>query len=270
MNPRPKHPSLEFRSFRVLVPLILASVMALGAVSRSAAQRPARLATATKTSRYQYRVIHDPNGTGKFYMGREIAQVMGHLAADWLDRPEREVEEAPAKLMAALKLKPGDVVADIGAGSGYFTFRLADKVGPTGKVYAVEIQQEMLDIIDKRMKERGVTNISGVLGKIDDPKLPPNSVDLILMVDVYHEFSHPYEMTTSMVRSLKPGGRIVFVEYRLEDPTVPIKLVHKMSEAQVRMEMQHHPLTWVETVRTLPRQHVIFFKKNAPAVTSKG
>lgn len=245
--------------------LAIAVLCAVAIGSRVDAQRPSQTGkTATsKAPRYTYRAIHDPNGTGKFYMGREIAQVMGHLAADWLDRPEREVEEAPAKLMEVLKLKPGDVVADIGAGSGYFTFRLAEKVGPTGKVLAVEIQQEMLDIISKRMKERGVSNISGVLGNIDDPKLQPNSVDLILMVDVYHEFSHPYEMTTNMVRSLKPGGRIVFVEYRLEDPLVPIKLVHKMSEAQVRLEMKHHPVTWVETVRTLPRQHVIFFRKNA-------
>lgn len=210
---------------------------------------------------YQYRGLHDPNGTGKFYMGREIAQVMGHLAADWLDRPEREQEEAPAKLMAALKLKPGDVVADIGAGSGYFTFRLADVVGPTGTVYAVDIQPEMLEIIRKRSKERKVENVEPVLGAINDPKLPPNSTDLMLMVDVYHEFSHPWEMTRQMVKALKPGGRLVFVEYRMEDPSVPIKLVHKMTEAQVKREMSVQALQWVETNQSLPRQHIIVFKK---------
>lgn len=210
---------------------------------------------------YQYRGLHDPNGTGKFYMGREIAQVMGHLAADWLERPEREQEEAPAKLMTALKLKPGDVVADIGAGSGYFTFRLADAVGPTGKVYAVDIQPEMLEIIRKRSKERKVENVEPVLGAINDPKLPANSTDLMMMVDVYHEFSHPWEMTRQMVRALKPGGRLVFVEYRLEDPSVPIKLVHKMTEAQVKREMSVQSLQWVETNETLPRQHIIVFKK---------
>ena len=213
--------------------------------------------------RYEYRKEHDPDGIGKFYMGREIAQVMGHLAAEWLDRPEREREEQPTKLLEALKIQPGEVVADIGAGSGYFTFRLARQVGPKGKVLAVDIQPEMLALIRQRMKERRLTNIDLVQGTETDPKLPASAVDLILMVDVYHEFSHPWEMTTAMVRALKPGGRLVFVEYRLEDPEVPIKLVHKMSEKQVLKEMAPHPLRWVGTVKTLPRQHVIIFKKNA-------
>lgn len=219
---------------------------------------------ADKAARYEFRRNHDPDGIGKFYMGREIAQVMGHLAADWLDRPEREREEAPTKLMQALKLRPGDAVADIGAGSGYFTFRLADRVGPKGKVYAVEIQQEMLDIIDKRMKARGVENIDLVLGTEKDPKLPADSVDLVLLVDVYHEFSYPFEMTAAMVRALKPGGRLVFVEYRKEDPQVPIKLVHKMMEKQVLKEMAPHPLRWVGTSEVLPRQHIIVFEKKKP------
>jgi ubiquinone/menaquinone biosynthesis C-methylase UbiE len=210
---------------------------------------------------YEYRPIHDPDGTGKFYMGREIAQVMGHEAAEWLDRPEREQEEQPAKLMEALALKPGMVVADVGAGSGFFTFRLAERVGPGGKVLAVDIQPEMLDLIRQRMKERGVKNVVPVLGKIDDPKLPPNGVDLILLVDVYHEFSHPWEMTRAMARSLKPGGRIAFVEYRLEDPQVPIKLLHKMSVAQLRKEMSTQPLRWVKTNEVLPRQHIVLFEK---------
>jgi ubiquinone/menaquinone biosynthesis C-methylase UbiE len=216
---------------------------------------------ADKPARYEYRRDHDPDGIGKFYMGREIAQVMGHLAADWLDRPEREREEEPAKLMEALAIRPGDAVTDIGAGSGYFTFRLSDRVGPKGKVYAVEIQKEMLDIIARRMKTRGVKNIELVLGTEKDPKLPANSQDLILMVDVYHEFSHPFEMTQAMVRALKPGGRLVFVEYRLEDPQVPIKLVHKMTEKQVLKEMEPHPLRWVKTSEVLPRQHIIVFEK---------
>src|SRR5262249_40661847 len=205
----------------------------------------------------------DADGIGKFYMGREIAQVMGHLAAGWLERPEREKEEAPTKLMEKLDLKPGDVVADIGAGSGYFTFRLSDRVGPKGKVFAVEIQQEMLDIIAQKMKDKDVHNIDLVLGTETDPKLPDNSVDVILLVDVYHEFSYPYEMTRAMVRALKPGGRIVFVEYRLEDPEVPIKLVHKMTERQVIKEMELHPLRWVKTSDVLPRQHIIVFEKQS-------
>src|SRR5262249_2614563 len=153
--------------------------------------------------RYEYREEHDPNGIGKFYMGREIAIVMGHQAAEWLDRPEREREEQPTKLLEALKIKPGEVIADGGAGRGYLTFRLGDRVGARGKVYAVDIQPEMLTLIRQRMKTRGFANIEPVLGTITDPKLPANAVDLILMVDVYHEFSHPWEMATAMVRALK-------------------------------------------------------------------
>ena len=213
--------------------------------------------------RYETRADHDPDGIGKFYMGREIAQVMGHEAADWLDRPEREQEEAPDKMLDALHLKPGQAVADIGAGSGYMSFRLARRVGPKGVVWAEDIQPEMLTIIRKRMQEHHVANVKTVLGTITDTKLPPNSVDLILLVDVYHEFDHPWEMTQAMVRALKPGGRLVFVEYRLEDPEVPIKRLHKMSVAQVRREMAIFPLRWVETNETLPRQHILIFRKQA-------
>ena len=212
-------------------------------------------------SRYEVREPHDPNGLGKFYMGREIAHVMGHQAADWLERPEREKEERPDLLIDSLNLKPGDVVADIGAGTGYYSWRAAQKVDEKGLVYAVEIQQEMLDLLAKRMVERKITNVKGVLGTITDPKLPVNSVDLVLMVDVYHEFDHPFEMMQAICKSLKPGGRVVFVEFRAEDPKVPIKEVHKMSEAQVRKEMTVHPLEWKETIGILPWQHVIVFKK---------
>lgn len=215
----------------------------------------------TSPPRYETRAQHDPDGIGKFYLGREIAHVMGHQAADWLERAERQEEEAPDKLVAALELKPGDQVADVGAGTGYFSWRLARLVGSTGTVYAVDIQQEMLDLLARKMAERGLKNVKGVLGEISDPRLPANTLDLALMVDVYHEFSHPYEMMENLCKSLKKGGRVVFVEYRLEDPTVPIKLVHKMSEAQVRKEMEPHPLEYVKTVRTLPRQHIIIFRK---------
>src|SRR5688572_375967 len=179
-----------------------------------------------KDGRYEWRSKHDPNGIGKFYMGREIAYVMGHSAATWLERPEREEEENPKKLIELLKLKEGEVVADIGAGSGYYTFRMAKLVGPKGKVYAVDIQKEMLDIIRDRMKKDALTNVEPVLGEEADPKLKDGSVNTILLVDVYHEFAFPYEMTQKMVKALKPGGRIVFVEFRLEDERVPIKLVH--------------------------------------------
>jgi ubiquinone/menaquinone biosynthesis C-methylase UbiE len=219
--------------------------------------------------RYQTRTEHDPNGTGKFYMGREIAQVMGHQAAGWLERPEREKEEAPTKLLAALKLRPGDVVADVGAGSGYYTFRMAEQVGPKGKVLAVDIQKEMLDIIRSRMAERKVDNVEPVLGTESDPKLPAGGVDLILLVDVYHEFSFPYEMTQALVKALKPGGRLVFVEFRLEDPDVPIKLVHKMTQKQVLKEMKPHPLEHARTIQSLPWQHVIVFRKKDAARQEK-
>ncbi|CAN5571753.1 class I SAM-dependent methyltransferase [soil metagenome] len=218
---------------------------------------------------YETRREHDPNGIGKFYMGREIAMVMGHEAAGWLDRPEREKEEAPGKVIDALKLRPGDVVADVGAGSGYFSFRLAKSVGPTGKVLAVDIQPEMLALIRERAKARKIDNIEPVLGKEKDPQLPTDGVDLILMVDVYHEFEFPYEMTEAMVKALKPGGRLVFVEYRKEDPDVWIKLVHKMTVDQVRKEMSVHNLKWSKTHTHLPQQHIIVFEKSQKDAPNK-
>jgi SAM-dependent methyltransferase len=212
-------------------------------------------------SRYETRPEHDPNGIGKFYLGREIAHVMGHQAADWLERPEREREERTDLLVPALKLKSGDAVADIGAGTGYYTRRLAKAVGTNGLVFAVEIQPEMLDLLTNKLAGENIFNVKPVLGTITDPKLPRAAVDLILMVDVYHEFDHPFEMVAAMCQSLKPGGRIVFVEFRAEDPAVAIKTVHKMSEAQVRKEMSVHSLEWVATISKLPQQHIIVFRK---------
>jgi ubiquinone/menaquinone biosynthesis C-methylase UbiE len=215
------------------------------------------------TNRYEFRAEHSRDGIGKFYMGREIAHVMGHQAADWLERPERDEEEHTEKLVEQLKVKRGDAIADIGAGTGYFSWRLARKAGPRGTVFAVDIQPEMLDLLTNKMAEAGVTNVKPVLGTITDPKLTANSVDLALMVDVYHEFDHPWEMMQAITRALKPGGRVVFVEFRGEDPAVPIKLLHKMTEAQVKKEMSALPLEWVETIGVLPRQHIIIFKKTA-------
>ena len=221
--------------------------------SETAPTRPA-------STRYEQRTP-SRDGIGKIYMGREISHVMGHLAAGWLERPEREREEMPNRLIEMLKLKEGDVVADIGVGTGYIARRISPKIGETGIVYGVEIQQEMLDILAEKMAEEGITNIKGILGTITDPKLPPNSVDLVIMVDVYHEFSHPYEMMQNICRGLKTGGRVAFVEYRLEDDNVPIKRLHKMSELQVIKEATPHPLSWVETLDALPWQHVIIFEK---------
>ncbi len=212
--------------------------------------------------KYETREEHDPDGIGKFYMDREIAMVMGWQAAGWLERKERAKEEAPEKLVKALDVKEGMVIADVGAGSGYHTFMLAPLVGEKGKVIASDIQQQMLDIITKKAKELKVTNVETVKGTTTDPKLPAAKVDLILMVDVYHEFEFPYEMTEKMVEALKPGGRLVFVEFRLEDQKVPIKLVHKMSERQVIKEMvPFKEMQHTKTVDTLPWQHVIIFTK---------
>ncbi len=211
--------------------------------------------------RYEQRADHDRDGSGKFYMGREIALVMGHEAAGWLDRPEREEEEKPSKLLELLAIKPGQVVADVGAGSGYHALRIAKLVGDKGRVYAVDIQEEMLTIIADKAKKQKLGNVEGVLGKIDDPKLPEGNVDLVILVDVYHEFSHPFEMMQGIVKSLKPGGRVAFVEYRAEDERVPIKRVHKMSERQVIREMEPFPVKHVKTHRELPWQHLVVFEK---------
>ena len=212
-------------------------------------------------TRYELRADHDSSGIGKFFMGREIAQVMGHQAADWLERPARPEEEGSDLLIPALKLRPGDVVADIGCGTGYYTRRLAQAVGTNGIVYAEDIQPEMLDILTNKLAGESILNVRPVLGTITDPKLPRASLDLILMVDVYHEFDHPYEMVSVMIPALKPGGRIAFVEFRGEDEKLEIKRLHKMTEAQVKKEMTVHPLTWIETVTNLPQQHIIIFRK---------
>ncbi len=204
------------------------------------------------------------DGTGRYYLGREIAQVMGHQGAGWLERPEREEEERTDVLIETLGLKPGDAVADVGAGSGYFSWRMARRVGEEGAVYAVEIQQEFLDLLMASMKKRGVGGIvKPVLGARRNPKLPAASCDLILLVDVYHELDFPYEMTRALIGSLKPGGRLVLVEYRGEDPAVPIKPLHKMTVAQVKKEMALHPgVKFDRVIATLPRQHVIVFRRN--------
>jgi SAM-dependent methyltransferase len=203
-----------------------------------------------------------PDGLGLYYFGREIAHYMTHVGAPWLDRPERAAEERPDLVLAELGLKPGDIVADLGCGSGYFSWRLGQAVAPTGLVYGVEIQPEMLVLLSAQMKTRGVSNVIGIIGTPENPQLP-QLVDLAIMVDVYHECSRPAEYIAAVCRSLKPDGRLVLVEYRQEDPQVPIKTLHKMTEAQVRLEMTAQPLEYVKTINSLPRQHLIIFKKRA-------
>ena len=216
-----------------------------------------------ETNRYEFRQAHDPDGIGKFYMGREIAQVMGHDAAAWLERPQRIGEEDPDRVVRELRLRPGEVVADIGAGTGYFSRRLAQAVGPAGRVLAVDVQPEMVALLTNIDTRLGLTNILPILGTATDPRLPAASVDLALMVDVYHEFDFPFQMMQGICRALKTGGRVVFVEYRGEDPAVPIKPLHKMTQAQVKKEMSVLPLDWIQTLEVLPRQHLMVFERTA-------
>lgn len=245
--------------------LAVCLAFALGAALADDASSPSADAPPPQ---YEFRDQHDPNGIGKFYMGREIAMVMGHQGIAWLERREREREERLSMLMKGLRLEQGMIVADIGAGSGVVSRMIAKRIGDDGTVLAVDIQQEMLDALTAKNKLLKVTNIEPVLGEIKSPKLGEDRIDLAVMVDVYHEFDFPYEMLGEIAKSLKPGGRVAFVEYRKEDPDVPIKEVHKMSEAQVKREalLPEFGLEWVETYAKLPRQHVVIFrKKGTPA-----
>ena len=238
-------------------PLLLAALLL--AASPACAQPAATPPASADDGVYTYRAA-SRDGIGKVYMGREIAHVMGYAGMSWLERPDRETTEKPDRVVEALALSPDDVVADVGAGSGYFSFRMAARV-PRGRVLAVDLQPEMLAVVEQRAEERGITNVEPILGVVADPNLPAASVDLALMVDAYHEFSHPREMMEGIVRALKPGGRVVLVEYRGEDPTVPIKRLHKMTEDQVRREMAAVGLVWRETLGFLPQQHVLVFEK---------
>lgn len=193
------------------------------------------------------------------YKGRTIAQTMSFHGAPWLLRDTREEEENPAKLLAALELKPGQVVADIGCGNGYYTLLMAKKVGPTGKVYAVDIQREMLEMLEARARAAGLDNIVPVLSSPADPKLPTDAVDLILLVDVYHEFAYPEQMLAAMRKSLNPDGVVALAEYRLEDPQIPIKLLHKMSKKQIRIEYESNGFELERQFDGLPWQHLMFF-----------
>jgi len=201
------------------------------------------------------------HGIGKQYMGREIAGVMGWHGAAWLERQERNTEERTDLLLAALKLKPGMVVADIGAGTGYLARQIAPAVIPGGKIWAVDIQPEMVRLLQENIKRSGLLHIETQLSSVDDVKLPPRSIDLAIMMDVYHELSHPYEFMTSVMKALKPKGRIVFVEFKAEDPNVPIIPLHKMSELQITREATIFNLDKEATIASLPWQHVIIFRK---------
>ena len=211
-------------------------------------------------SYYRQKAIHNPDGIGRFYMNREIARVMGHQAMMWLERESRQTQENPDMTVEQLDLKSDDVVADIGAGTGYFSFRMAQKV-PDGKVYAVDIQPEMLDALTFLKSENKIDNVETVLGEEDDPHLPPQSIDLAFMVDAYHEFAYPREMMSEIVKALKPGGRVVLLEYRKENPMITIKPLHKMTQKQVKKELKAVGLKWQTTKEFLPEQHFLVFSK---------
>jgi SAM-dependent methyltransferase len=209
---------------------------------------------------YQQRTNHNPDGIGKYYMGREIAHVMGHTGAMWLERPSREAEEQPSKIVNALNLKSDNVVADIGAGTGYLSFLIAPILSQ-GKVLAVDVQPEMLDIINFFKSEKQISNVEPILATLNNPNLSGDSINLAVMVDAYHEFEFPREMMEGIVKALKPGGRVALIEYRKENPLIMIKGLHKMSQKQVKAEMQAVGLTWQETNNLLPQQHLMIFKK---------
>jgi ubiquinone/menaquinone biosynthesis C-methylase UbiE len=191
--------------------------------------------------------------------GRRLAPVMGWQGADWLERRERVDEEEPDVALDVLKIAKGASVADIGAGSGYITVRLAKRVGPTGTVYANDLQPQMLQLLQQNAAKAKLTNVVPVLGAFDDPKLPAATLDLIIMVDVYHEFSQPQAMLRGLRQALKPGGRLVLLEYRKEDPSIPIRLEHKMTVAEAKMELEAEGFTLSKVDESLPRQHILIF-----------
>ena len=219
------------------------------------------LQTTTLAAQERYTVkAGDPNGISKWYMGRQIAQVMSHFGIDWLERQEREQEENTTQLLKNLAVQPGNVIADIGAGSGYHSTVLSKMVG-NGKVYAVDVEREMIAYLNDRIKREGNKNIIPVLSTEKKVSLPANSMDMMLLVDVYHEFSFPYEMAISMLEALKPGGKLVLVEFRAEDPNVPIKAIHKMSQQQAVKEFKAAGFSFEKNSSNLPWQHCLIFRK---------
>ncbi|WP_345890363.1 class I SAM-dependent methyltransferase [Rufibacter aurantiacus] len=201
-----------------------------------------------------------PDGTGKVYLGREIAHVMSASGAEWLERDTRQEEENVALAISKLQLQPNSVVADVGAGTGYYTFRIAPKV-PQGKVYAVEVQEAFVKALEARKKELGLSNVTVVKGSAQSPNLPEASVDLAIMVDVYHELEYPREMLQALHRALKPTGKLLLLEYRAEDPSVPIKALHKMSSAQANKELSANGFTLSLREDFLPIQHFLLYEK---------
>lgn len=242
-------------------PLLSSFLLVGGAIALFFWTRPEAISSPTLLALPAYgNCAPSPDGIGKTFMGREISQVMGHPGMGWLERTEREKEEAPSKAIALLGLAPDAVIADVGAGSGYYAFRLAPLL-PRGEVVAVDIQPEMLAFLTSESARRGVRNVRAHLGTVTDLKLPPASLDAALMVDAYHEFDHPAEMLASLRIALKPQGRIYLIEFRAEDDAVPIKPHHKMTEAQARKELEASGFRFIENKPGLPWQHLLVFEK---------
>jgi ubiquinone/menaquinone biosynthesis C-methylase UbiE len=264
-----RSPSI-FVAVACAITLAVTSAVASAVASLAATAAPAAQVSgsspdaATRPARYE-RTAPSTDGIGKRYMGRDIARIMGWQGAEWLERAEREQEERTDLLLRELRLAPGMKVADIGAGTGYISRRIARVLGPTSAVYAVDVQPEMVRMLSAMAQRENLPSIKPVLGTALDVKLAPASIDLAIMVDVYHELEHPHEVLASIVRALKRDGRVVFVEYKAEDPAVPIKPLHKMSIEQVKREATVHPLVLDRVVETLPWQHVIVFRKSVPA-----
>lgn len=211
--------------------------------------------------RYGSRRPSDSTGTGRMYFGREIASVTANAGgAEWREQRDRDNAELPERIVSNLDLKSGDVIADIGAGTGYLTFRLAEQV-PYGRVFAVDIQRDMLEVVNARIDSLGISNVDTVLGTARSPNLPPGSTDAVLMVAAYHEFYYPWEMMNSIFEALKPGGRVVVIEYRGEDDTIDLSPLHKLTELQIRKEMEAIGLEHRLTRDILPQQHLIVFHK---------
>jgi len=234
-----------------------AFALVLGRCSTTTKSTP--ILTTTQDSTYTFKTPH-PDGTGKVYMGREIAHVMSAAGADWLERSTRQQEEDADAAIAALPLSANSVVADIGAGTGYYTFRIAKRV-PKGKVYAVEVQDEFVTALKNKASQYALSNVTVVKGNEKNPALPDASIDLAIMVDVYHELSYPHEMLQSLHRALKPDGKLLLLEYRAEDPSIQIKELHKLSVAQEKKELSANGFALAEKKDFLPIQHYLLFRK---------
>lgn len=234
--------------------LLTSSVLAVDSCGTTGKQP----ATPTDTA-YTYKTPH-PDGTGKLYLGREIAHVMGAGGAGWLERSTRQQEEDADAAIAAMPLQPASTVADIGAGTGYYTFRLARRV-PQGRVYAVEIQDEFVASLKARTRQEGAANVTVTKGTETTPNLPDTAVDLAIMVDVYHELAYPQELLRALHKALKPNGYLLLLEYRAEDPSIPIKELHKLSVAQAKKELAANGFVLAEKKDFLPIQHYLLFRK---------